>query len=65
MRVNQAGQEIEEESLFSCVGDTWTEISDRDRNDAIALILEHLKLEVWRTNANEHGNPEVQLRDAS
>ena len=59
--LNQAGQPIHEEQLFTCVG-SRDEITDQTRNDAIALILQHLGVEIVATNATKHGNTEMVLR---
>jgi hypothetical protein len=62
-QVNQYGEPIHEEQLFAHIGQlTCTEITDQDRNDAIALILQHLGLEIIATNATKHGNTELMLR---
>jgi hypothetical protein len=62
MRVNQAGDPIEEEQVFAYVGDDYKPRSDQDRNDAIALLCDHLKVEIWRTNATKHGDVQLVLR---
>lgn len=60
MRVNQRGDPIAEEFVFGHVGDATP--TDQDRNDAIALILEHLGLEIISTNATKHGDTVLELR---
>lgn len=36
--------------------------TDEERDTAIALLCEHLGVEVWRTNKTKHGNVEIELR---
>lgn len=59
MHVNQKGEPVVETELFKCWSDTAT---DTERDTAISLILEHLGLEIVRTNATKHGNTELELR---
>lgn len=62
-RSNARGERINEEQLFAHIGQAaYTYITDQDRNDAIALILNHLGLIVVATNATKHGDTELQLR---
>lgn len=61
MRVNQQGHAIDECQLFSYVGESGTLITDQDRNDAIALLCQHLGVQIWRTNATKHGHVELVL----
>ena len=60
MRINQAGNEIEETQLFTLWGDTPT---NEQRDAAIALILKHMQLECFETNSTKHGNTEIELRE--
>ena len=62
MIVNQRGEEVTEETLFGYVGDTLTAVSDQDRDDAIALICQHLGIRIVRTNATKHGNTQLVLQ---
>lgn len=62
MQVNQAGHPIEEEQLFVHMGYSLSEITDQDRNDAIALLCQHLGVQIVHTNATKHGNFELVLR---
>lgn len=57
--VNQKGEPVEETTLFRMWGETAT---DEERDTAIFLILDHLKMKVVRTNATKHGNVELVLR---
>ncbi len=59
-RTNQAGEPIKERRLFQTYenGGNYT---DYHRNVAIALILEHLGLMMFETNATKHGNTEMRL----
>lgn len=59
MFLNQNGDEVSEWQLFQMWGDYET---TEDRNQAIALLLEHFGLEVWSTNATKHGIRQLQLR---
>jgi hypothetical protein len=56
-RVNTNGDAVEETELF--VGFSHT---DDERDKAICLLLDHLGLEVVRTNATKHGTTEIVLR---
>lgn len=56
MRVNQQGDEIREFLLFH--GD----MEPKDLEELLFMILDHLKLQAWRTNATKHGGWETQLR---
>lgn len=59
MRVNQMGDEIQEHPIFTA----FHASSDIGHiQQTIELLLEHLGLEVWETNATKHGAFELQLR---
>lgn len=57
--VNQNGDAIDETPLFRIWSDPAT---DEERDQAIALILGHLGMQVVRTNATKHGNTELEIR---
>ncbi len=57
--VNQKDEAVEETQLFRPWSDTAT---DAERDEVIGLLLEHFRLEAWRTNATKHGNVEIELR---
>jgi hypothetical protein len=61
-RVNQNDDPVEETLMFQCWSDAAT---SQERDTAIGLILEHLGMEIVRTNATKHGNVELELRKAS
>lgn len=62
-RFNQRGEVIKEETLYSDgVVHDWANITDQDRDQAIALLCEKLGVEIYRTNATKRGYTEVQLR---
>jgi len=52
---------ITEEIMFQYQG---ARASSYERDAAIALILDHLGLEIVRTNNTTNGDPELQLRTA-
>lgn len=58
-RVNQQDAPIEETILFQCWGERST---NEERDWAIGSILQHLGMEVVRTNATKHGNVDLVLR---
>jgi len=63
MRVNQNGDRIEEEHLFAHIGQIpYGDVSDQDRDDAIALLCDHLGVDIIRTNATKHSRAELVLR---
>lgn len=62
MIVNQRGEEVTEETLFGYVGDTFNTVSDQERNDAIALICQHLGIRIVRTNATKHGDTQLVIQ---
>jgi hypothetical protein len=57
-RLNQAGEPVSEATLLFGVDF----ISDEERDEAIRLILQHLKMNVVRTNASKHGATVYELR---
>jgi hypothetical protein len=60
MRVNQNGVPINEEEMFQ----SWSDrLSPRDMEASMRLLLDYFHLEIWRTNATKHGNPELELRE--
>jgi hypothetical protein len=61
MSINQKGQKVVEEQIFLS-WDSWNTFTDQERNTAIALLCEHLGVEIWRTNATSSGNVELELR---
>ena len=63
MRVNQNGDPVEETLMFGYVGDTETHVTEQDRDDAIALLCDHLNVRIVKTNATKHGNTELVLKD--
>lgn len=61
MQVNQAGKPIEEVVLVGH-GIAFKELEDHERDAAIALILQHLKLQLVCTNFTKQGTTELQLQ---
>ena len=61
-QVNQRGDPVEETLMFPCWSDSAT---TKERDEAISLILEHLGMEIVRTNATKHGNVKLELRKAT
>jgi hypothetical protein len=59
MIVNQNGDEVVETYLFSY---SYEIATNYERDEAIRLILQHLKCTIVRTNATKHGNTELELR---
>lgn len=59
MRVNQRGEEVDGHQVFY-VGDDFH--SSTEQSDAIALLCEHLGIEIWSTNATKHGDRQLVLR---
>jgi len=60
MRVNQAGEEVFEETLFK---DWGAGATVKERDEAIGFILEKLGYRAVRTNATKHGNTELEFRE--
>lgn len=66
MRVNQRGEEVVEDTLYSSCGMVFafnSKITDDDRDKAIALLCEKLKVSIVKTNATKHGATELVLRE--
>lgn len=57
-RTNQAGLPVQEDTIIF----GWDSVTDQERDEAIKLILTHLKMKVVRTNATKHGTTEIELR---
>ena len=56
---NTNGDHLDETVLFT----VWSsKATDYERDTAIRMILEHLGLEIVRTNATKHGTTELELR---
>lgn len=62
MMVNQAGEPVKEELLYTSWGDAPESVTNDERDKAIALLCEHLGVCVYRTNATKHGTTELVLR---
>lgn len=60
MNVNQFGQPIEECQLFVPHQDVL--VTQQERDQAIALLCEHLKVEIWRTNQGYGAGTELVLK---
>lgn len=56
--INQRGEPIAEEWLYSL-----SELKEGELQRIVFLLLDHLKLEAYRTNATKHGNTEIVLRE--
>lgn len=63
-RINQAGEPVQEEQLFVFAGDNHS-LTFADLHDAIALLSQHMEVEIWRTNATKHGITELVLKDVA
>lgn len=61
MRTNQADEPVVEDLLYA-FGMTFDSATDQERDKAIALLCQHLGVEIVRTNATKHGTTEVVLR---
>lgn len=61
-QVNQRGELIIEVPLFEHLGDLWNTYTEQDRNDAITLLCQHLKVTIIRTNATKDGDYQLKLR---
>lgn len=61
MYLNQAGQPVVEELLYAH-GMTFEPATEEERDKAIALVCQHLGVEIVRTNATKPGTTEVVLR---
>jgi hypothetical protein len=61
-RTNHNDELVQETLMFKCWSDAATE---QERDTAINLILEHLKMEIVKTNATKHGTVELELRKES
>lgn len=61
-RYNQKGESVVEETLYSAfwVHDT---ISPHERDQAISLLCQHLKVRIFRTNATKRGEFEIHLEE--
>lgn len=57
MRLNQAGAPIKEEYISE-----YGQLNVRENRELLFMLIEHLNLAIWRTNATKHGNTEIQLR---
>jgi len=56
MMVNQRGEPVQEDYLYP--GD----LRDGELEQALFMLLQHLNLDLVRTNATKHGNVELDLR---
>jgi len=59
MQINQKGDPIKESPVFT----SWHR-TDNPEEIAISinLLMDHLGLEVWKTNATKHGEYGLELR---
>lgn len=62
-RVNQRDEPVFETPLFEHLGDSWNTYTEQDRNDAITLLCQHLKVLIIRTNATKDGDHQLELRE--
>lgn len=58
MQVNQDGEDVVVDLMFQA----WGSATNEERDEAIRLICEHLKVHIVRTNATKGGRTELQLR---
>jgi hypothetical protein len=59
---NQNGDPVVEETLF----EYWSiQATPKEQDRAIGLILNHLGMQIVRTNATKHGTVELELRRES
>jgi hypothetical protein len=58
--INRLGDPVEETQLFKFWSDSAT---DDERDTAISMILDYLRMEIVRTNATKHGTTELELRE--
>jgi hypothetical protein len=68
MQVNQNGEPIKEDTVYSSCGQVFafsTEITDSLRDSAIALLCEKLGVDIVSTNATKHGVRALVLREAA
>ena len=57
MRVNQSGEEVREEHIQFA---EW--LKPGEAETVLFALLDHLGLDVVRTNATKHGGAELQVR---
>jgi hypothetical protein len=57
MNVNQRGEPIREDCLSFPF-----DLEPGEAEKALFLLLEHLNLTLWRTNATKHGVTELMIR---
>lgn len=60
MQVNQKGEPIEETYLLP-FGDS-SSMTLEELREALALVCDHLQVNIYRTNATKSGNVEIELR---
>ena len=60
--MNSKNTHFEESQLFV----PWEDDSPtkEEQAEAIRLLLQHLNLQIWRTDKTKHGNVELVLRDS-
>jgi hypothetical protein len=59
MQTNQRGEPIQETYLLPYGAD---KMDEDELREALALLCDHLKVSIWRTNATKSGVPELELR---
>lgn len=60
MIVNQQGKPVQEDFLG-----TWSDLSHAELQELLFLVIAHLNLAAYRTNATKHGTTELELRSCS
>lgn len=60
MFINQQGMPVQEDFLG-----TWSDLSHADLQELLFLVIAHLNLAAYRTNATKHGTTEFELRSCS
>ena len=58
--VNQNGDPVFDQYITE-----WSELNEGELQKLVLMLIHHLGLVVYRTNATKHGNTELQLREGS